>query len=47
MVTNRKHKNHYILLIALNMKAISPHLPPMGGQNSLHSAQRKESILDT
>ena len=46
MVTNRKHKKHFVLLIALHMRAISPQLTPnRRGHNGLHSAWRKDSIF--
>ena len=39
-------KKHFVVLIALHMRAISPKLtPPMGGHNGLHRAQRKDSIF--
>ena len=44
MVTNRKHKKQFVLLIALNMRAISS--PEQWGPNGLHSAWRKDSIFE-
>ena len=45
-VTNRKHKKHFVALIALHMRPISPQqTPQQGGHNGLHMVQRKDSIF--